>query len=72
MVNADKTRWSSVLTERQLVPAPLLGSYEVPDFPAASVPTEAQFADVLAWTQSKGLVDADVSYAESIDASFLP
>jgi NitT/TauT family transport system substrate-binding protein len=71
-VNADKTRWSSVLTERGLVPAPILGSYEVPDFPTASVPTEAQFADVLAWAQAKQLVSGDVPYSQSVDASYLP
>jgi NitT/TauT family transport system substrate-binding protein len=71
-VNADKTRWNSLLTEQQLVPAPLLESYEVPTFPNASVPTEAQFDDVLAWTKAKGLVTADVSYDASVDDSFLP
>ncbi|HSB89232.1 MAG TPA: ABC transporter substrate-binding protein [Anaerolineales bacterium] len=71
-VNADKTRWNSLLTEQQLVPAPLLASYEVPTFPNASVPTEAQFDDVLAWTKAKGLVTADVSYDGSVDESYLP
>jgi NitT/TauT family transport system substrate-binding protein len=71
-VNADKTRWSSVLTERGLVPAPILGSYEIPDFPAASIPTEAQFADVLAWAQAKQLISGDVAYSQSVDASYLP
>jgi len=71
-VNADKTRWNSLLTEQQLVPAPLLESYEVPTFPNASVPTEAQFDDVLAWTKAKGLVTADVSYDASVDESYLP
>ena len=71
-INADNTRWNGLLTDKQLVPAPVLESYQIPVFPVASVPTEAQFADVLAWTQAKGLVTGDVSYAESVDASFLP
>jgi NitT/TauT family transport system substrate-binding protein len=71
-INADKSRWSDLLTERQLVPAPLVGSYEIPDFPAASVPSENQWRDVLAWMQLEELVTGDVPYAGSVDASFLP
>jgi NitT/TauT family transport system substrate-binding protein len=71
-VNADKGAWSDLLTERQLVPAPLIGSYSIPDFPVASVPTEAQWADVVAWATEKGLITAQVLYADSVDASYLP
>jgi len=71
-VNADKTRWNGLLSEQQLVPAPVIESYVIPTFPTASVPTEAQFADVLAWTQAKGLVTGDVSYSASVDDSYLP
>lgn len=71
-VNADKSKWSDLLTEKSLVPAPLIGSYKIPDFPDGSVPTQAQFEDVLAWTHDKGLVEADVSYAESVTADYLP
>jgi NitT/TauT family transport system substrate-binding protein len=71
-INADKTRWSDLLTEKQLVPAPVVGTYVIPSFPTGSVPSEAQFADALAWTQEKGLVTGSVSYSDSVDASFLP
>jgi NitT/TauT family transport system substrate-binding protein len=71
-INADNTRWNGLLTDKQLVPAPVMESYQIPVFPVASVPTEAQFADVLAWTQAKGLVTGEVSYADSVDRSFLP
>lgn len=71
-INQDKERWSDLLVERSLVPEPLLGSYAVPDFPTASVPSETQFADVLAWTQEEGIVEGDVDYAQSVDGSLLP
>lgn len=71
-INADKERWSDLLVERNLVPEPLLGSYAIPDFPLASVPTQAQFADVLQWTQSEGIVEGDVQYSDSVDDSYLP
>ncbi len=71
-INADKTRWADLLTERQLVPAPLIGSYEVPDFPAASVPALSQWEDVVSWALEQGIITADVPYANVVDASFLP
>src|SRR3972149_4282989 len=71
-INADKTRWSEVLPEKQLGAGPLLGTYAIPSFPTGSVPSEAQFADALAWTQEKGLLTGQVSYSESVDPSFLP
>lgn len=71
-VNTDKALWETLLAEKQLVPAPLLGSYMLPDFPLASVPTEAQFDDVVAWALDKRLIDTPLEYTASIDASFLP
>ncbi len=71
-INADKGRWSDLLTDKKLVPATLIGSFPVPDFPTASVPSQAQFADALAWVQEKGLLDSDIPYEGSVDDSFLP
>jgi NitT/TauT family transport system substrate-binding protein len=71
-VNADKGRWSDLLTQKQLVPESLIGSYDIPTFPTASVPSETQFDDALKWTQERGLVSANVPYGQSVDASYLP
>jgi NitT/TauT family transport system substrate-binding protein len=71
-VNADKSKWSDLLTEKSLVPAPLIGTYKIPDFPDGGVPTQAQFEDVLAWTHDKGLVENDVSYSDSVTTAYLP
>jgi NitT/TauT family transport system substrate-binding protein len=71
-INGDKSRWGDLLTEQKLVPAPLLGSYVLPDFPKASIPTEAQFDDVVAWEMGKGLISAELHFADSVDGSFLP
>ncbi len=60
------------MTEKQLVPAPLVGKYTIPVYPAASVPTQAQWDDVLAWAKAKGLVKNDVSYQESVNPGLLP
>lgn len=71
-INADKTRWDDLMLTNKLMPEPLLGKFTLPDYPAASVPTEEQFRDVNAWVREKGLLDVDVPYADSVSASFLP
>ncbi|HLA97714.1 MAG TPA: ABC transporter substrate-binding protein [Anaerolineales bacterium] len=72
LINSNPTQWDSLLVERQLVPQPLMGTYQVPPYPTASVPNQAQWDDVAAWMKDKGLLDADVSYTDSVNASFLP
>jgi NitT/TauT family transport system substrate-binding protein len=71
-INADKTRWNEILTANNLLAQQLMGSYTLPDYPTASLPTEAQFRDVNDWAKANGLVDKDLAYAESVNASFLP
>lgn len=71
-INADKSAWSAVLTERGLVPEPLLATYNLPDFPAASVPSRSQFDDVVAWAMEKGLIEAPLDFGDSVDDSYLP
>lgn len=71
-INADKTKWDDVLRANKLLAEALIGKYTLPDFPTASVPTEAQFTDVNDWAMAKGLITAAVPYATSVDASFLP
>lgn len=71
-INADKAAWEDLLVEKELIPAPLVGSYTLPDFPTASVPSQAQFEDVLEWALDRGLVESPLEYGQSVDASFLP
>jgi NitT/TauT family transport system substrate-binding protein len=66
-INADKNRWSDLLTEKGLVPAPLAGMYMLPDYPADAVPTEAQFADAVAWLQTTGRLTTAPAYKDSVD-----
>lgn len=71
-INKNKDAYTNLMVEQKLVPEAVVGKYPIPDFPTASVPSESQFADALAWTQSKGLVQTDLKYGDSVDASFLP
>jgi NitT/TauT family transport system substrate-binding protein len=55
-INADQARWSSLLVEKELIPPPLQGSYTLPEYPVAGVPTATQYADVVAWlAEAKGV-----------------
>jgi NitT/TauT family transport system substrate-binding protein len=72
LVNTGAKKYTSVLSDQKLVPPPLLATYKVPPFPTAGVPTEAEWNDALAWAKEKGMLAADVSYADSVNASLLP
>jgi NitT/TauT family transport system substrate-binding protein len=72
LINAEPGKWSNLLTEQKLVPAPLVGSFEVPKFVGSTVPDETQWNDVMAWMKEKGLISADVSYPDSVTEGYLP
>jgi len=72
LVNDNPAKYKNVLSEQNLVPAPLLDAYQAPIYPAASMPTEAEWQDGLNWLKEKGMLDVDVSYADSVNASLLP
>lgn len=71
LINADPTQYNEILSEAKIVPAPLLEAYKVPPFPAAGVPSEAEWSDALQWAKEKGMLDVDVSYADSVNQSLL-
>ena len=72
LINSDASKFTSLLSDKGLVPPPLLESFKVPPFPSQAVPTEAEWNDALAWAKEKGMLTADVSYADSVNASLLP
>lgn len=71
-INASPEKYQTLLTDLNVVPAPLKGSFKVPAFVEAGVPSETQFQDVLEWTKSKGLMTKDLSYGDCVNSSFLP
>lgn len=72
LLNAEPAKYKNVLSEQKLVPPPLLNAYQVPVFPTAGVPTVDEWNDALAWLKEKGILTADVSYEDSVNASLLP
>lgn len=72
LINANPSKYASLLVEQKVVPQPLAGSFKVPTFVTAGVPTAEQWADMLAWAKDRGLLSQDVPYADSVNPSFLP
>ena len=72
LINADPAKYKNVLGERELVPPPLLETYQPPVFPMAGVPTTAEWQDALNWLHEKDMLSTDVSYAGSVNGSLLP
>jgi len=72
LINADPTKWDSLLIDQKLLPESLVGVYKLPPFPTAGVPSQAQWDDVLAWAKDEGLIKNDLSYQESVNPSLLP
>lgn len=71
-INTNPDQYSNLLVEKELVPPPLVGSFQVPTYPTGAVPTEGQWQDALLWTIEKGLNEAEVSYQDSVTDAYLP
>ena len=71
-INADPAQYAGLLAEKKLVPPPLMESYQIPTFPTAGIPSEADWNDALDWAQSQGLIEVDIAYNDSVNADLLP
>jgi NitT/TauT family transport system substrate-binding protein len=72
MINANPTGYTDILTEQKLVPAPLLETYQLPEFTTAGLPSEVEWNDAMQWAQEMGLLPVDVSYWDSVTGDYLP
>jgi hypothetical protein len=54
------------------VPKNIQQTYRIPPFPLREVPSADQWADVMNWMVSKGLLKAPLPYKESITTDYLP
>ena len=71
-INADPAQYEQTLIDNNILPVPLQGKFHVPSFVTAGVPSQEQYADVLAWAQEKELITSDVPYEQCITADYLP
>ncbi len=72
LINQDPGKWKQLLVDQKILPAPLVASFQVPQFVTAGVPSQTQYADALAWAREKGYLSADIAYADCVNPSFLP
>jgi NitT/TauT family transport system substrate-binding protein len=71
-INNNPDRYHDLLIQVGRVPESIQGTYQMPPFPAASVPTAEQLSDVVQWALDKDLVQNSIPYERMVDASYLP
>lgn len=71
-INQNPEQWQDLLVEKELVPPPVLASYQLPRYPGAGVPSQAQWDDVVAWAIEQGLLSGQASYQDTVTTQFLP
>ena len=70
-LNADPESYRRLLLQKIRVPKNIQQTYRIPPFPLREVPSAEQWADVMNWMVSKGLLKAPLSYKESITTRYL-
>ena len=71
-INADPESFRSLLLQKIRVPKNIQQTYRIPPFPVREVPAADQWADVMNWMVSKGLLKTPLPYKESITTDYLP
>ena len=71
-LNQEPEKYNHLLIEQGRVPDSIQGTFPMPRFPEASVPTPAQLADVVQWSIEKGLIEESIPYERMVDDSYLP
>lgn len=69
-IRSKPESFRNLLIEKGRVPDQLKDKYQFPPFPNPSVPTQAQWDDVVKWAMDRKLIAAPVTYESSVDASF--
>jgi NitT/TauT family transport system substrate-binding protein len=71
-LNTKPDDYHDLLIEVGRVPESVQGTFQMPPFPEASVPSPEQLADVVTWALDNGIAQQDVPYERMVDDSFLP
>ena len=71
-IGSNPEKYNALLIEEGRVPESVQGTFQMPPFPEASVPTPEQLADVVRWSIEKGLIEEDIPYERMVDDSYLP
>ena len=71
-INTDPESFRSLLLRKIRVPKNIQQTYRIPPFPLREVPSAEQWADVMNWMVSKGLLTAPIPYKDCVTSIFLP
>jgi NitT/TauT family transport system substrate-binding protein len=71
-LNTNPEKYNDLLIEAGRVPESIQGTFQMPPFPEASVPSPEQLADVVTWSIENGLIESDIPYERMVDDSYLP
>jgi NitT/TauT family transport system substrate-binding protein len=71
-INANPDKYNDLLIKEGRVPESIQGSFKMPPFPEAGVPSPDQVSDAIGWAIDKGLIKSAIAYEQMVDASFLP
>jgi NitT/TauT family transport system substrate-binding protein len=71
-INTEPESYRSLLLQKIRVPKNIQQTYRIPPFPLREVPNAEQWADVMNWMVSKGLLKAPLPYKGSITTVYLP
>ncbi|RJR36104.1 MAG: ABC transporter substrate-binding protein [Desulfobacteraceae bacterium] len=70
-INEHPEESREVLLKRIPMPENVRTGYRIPPFPRNGVPAKEQWKDVTLWMQERGLIDAAVSYEDSVTSEFI-
>ena len=65
-INANPDSFRSLLVKQANLPAPIANTYQLRQYPAASVPDAGQFESVVSWMMQKGYIKKSQSSADLI------
>jgi NitT/TauT family transport system substrate-binding protein len=71
-INAAPEAHRELLLQKIRVPKNVQQIFKIPAYPRKEVPEPGQWADVMDWMVSKGLLNQALSYEDSITTDFLP
>jgi NitT/TauT family transport system substrate-binding protein len=71
-LNDNPDAYKALLIEKGRVPESIQGTYEMPPFPEASVPSAEQLADVVSWALDMGMIEEEIPYERMVDNTYLP
>ena len=64
-------QFRNILIDKGRIPDPLKDKYQFPPLPDPSIPTKAQWDDVVKWALERKLIAAPVTYESSVDSGFV-